>query len=70
MTIQNVIPIEGKADDLEPAEKRQIQHAIATIYEQLRDLPAEHQSRILLAAAVLLGRVDDIVQRCTGKASS
>jgi hypothetical protein len=71
MTISGVMPVvDIETNDLEPTIKRQVQHAIATIYEQLRDLPSEHQARILLAAAILLGRADDIVQRCTGKASS
>lgn len=71
MTVTSITQVADiEAGDLEPATKRAVQHAIAQIYEQLRDLPAEHQSRILLAAAILLGRADDIVQRCTGKATS
>jgi hypothetical protein len=71
VTVTSIGPVADiEANDLEPTMKRQVQHAIATIYEQLRDLPAEHQARILLAAAILLGRADDIVQRCTGKAAS
>lgn len=71
MTIQSIAPVADiEANDLAPTEKQAVQRAISEIYERLRDLPPEHQSRVLLAAAILLGRADDIVQRCTGKASS
>lgn len=51
----------------DPKIKLEIEHSIASIYSALRDLPATYQSRILIAAAVLLGRADDIVARLTGK---
>jgi len=63
----------AKGDDspaLDAQTKREIAKAIAQSYESLRDLPAEIQSRVLVACAVLLGRADDVVDRLTGKVRS
>jgi len=51
----------------DPTVKHQIEKSIASIYGALRDMPPTYQSRVLIAAAVLLGRADDIVGRLTEK---
>lgn len=54
----------------QPEVKREIEKSIATVYNALRDLSPTYQSRVLIAAAVLLGRADDIVGRLTGKVAT
>lgn len=67
MTVAVDIIAIAQPEDLDEAQKRKVQHAIAQVYECLRDLPEDQQARVLIAGAVLLGRADDIVARLTGK---
>lgn len=47
--------------------KAAIAKATMVCYEHLRDLPREQQTRVLVAAAVLIGRADDLIDALTGK---